>query len=204
LPLKICAEITIRVHHNLISHATLGAVHRVYSKWNAISQCRHWLANNLPRVDLCDTDSTTKALEFVQRDRNAAAIASRQAAVAYGVPIISADIEDRRNNRTRFAVIGHQVADRTGDDKTTIMFQLPDEPGSLCDALTIVKKNEVNMSWIESFPGPEQGKEREWLFFADLEGHQKDAAIDRTLSALEKKCSKLVVLGTFPCGAVFD
>ncbi|HVJ81492.1 MAG TPA: prephenate dehydratase domain-containing protein, partial [Planctomycetia bacterium] len=135
----------------------------------------------------------------------AAAVASRQAATAYGVPIVVADVEDRRNNQTRFAIIGHQMADRTGKDKTAIMFQTPDEPGALCDALAIIKKHEVNMSWIESFPeGTSTGKNRVYIFFADLDGHFNDAAISKTIKALETKCSKVVVLGTFPRGLCYD
>jgi chorismate mutase/prephenate dehydratase len=84
------------------------------------------------------------------------------------------------------------------------MFEMLDEPGALADALLIMKKNEVSMSWIESFPGPPSGKKRQYLFFADLEGHQNDAKIARTIQGLEKRCAKVVVLGSFPVGVQYD
>jgi chorismate mutase/prephenate dehydratase len=204
LPLKICAEVSLRIHQNLLSNSPLGEIRRVYSKWQALSQCRHWLATNLPQASLHEVQSTATAVNLAREEKFAGAIASRQAAVAYGVPIVSKNVEDRPNNQTRFAVIGNQSSERTGDDKTAVMFQTADEPGALCDALTIIKKNEVNMSWIESFPGNEQGKRRAYLFFADLEGHQKDPPVAKTLAALEKKCAKVVVLGTFPRGECYD
>jgi chorismate mutase/prephenate dehydratase len=204
LPLKICGEVSLRIHQNLLSLAPLGEIRRVYSKWQALSQCRHWLATNLPQATLHEVQSTATAVNLAKSEKNAGAIASRQAGVAYGVPVVSADVEDRPNNYTRFAVIGHQTAERTGKDKTTVMFEMLDEPGALADALLIMKKNEVSMSWIESFPGPMKGKKRDYLFFVDLEGHANDAKIARTIQGLEKRCAKVVELGSFPVGVQYD
>jgi chorismate mutase/prephenate dehydratase len=204
LPLKICGEVSLRIHQNLLSLAPLGEIRRVYSKWQALSQCRHWLATNLPQATLHEVQSTSTAVNLAKSEKNAGAIASRQAGVAYGVPVVTADVEDRPNNYTRFAVIGHQFADRTGKDKTTVMFEMLDEAGALADALLIMKKNDVSMSWIESFPGPPAGKKRQYLFFVDLDGHLKDAKISRTIETLEKRCAKVVVLGSFPVGMQYD
>jgi len=204
LPLKICGEVSLRIHQNLLSLSPIGEIRRVYSKWQALSQCRHWLATNLPQATLHEVQSTATAVNLAKSEKSAGAIASRQAGVAYGVPVVSPDIEDRPNNYTRFAVIGNQNAERTGKDKTTVMFEMLDEPGALADSLQIMKKNDVNMSWIESFPGPPKGKKRDYLFFADLEGHTNDAKIARTIEALEKRCAKVVVLGSFPIGVQYD
>jgi chorismate mutase/prephenate dehydratase len=67
-----------------------------------------------------------------------------------------------------------------------------------------MKKNEVNMTWIESFPGPPAGKKRQYLFFVDVEGHANDAPVARVIQALEKRCPKVVVLGTYPKGMSYD
>ena len=134
----------------------------------------------------------------------AAAVASRQAAAAYGLGIVCSDIEDYENNVTRFAVIANQSGQKTGNDKTAIMFRIPDQPGALCDALLACKKNRVNMSWIESFPAKNEAKAHEYVFFADLVGHEEESKVKRTLGALERKCQQLVVLGSFPRGQCYE
>ena len=203
LPLKICAEVSLRIHQNLLSKASLGQIQRVYSKWQALSQCRHWLATNLPQATLHEVQSTSTAVELAKGETYAAAIASRQASVAYGVPVVQPNIEDRPNNHTRFAVIGHQAADRTGKDKTCAMFETADEAGALHEALGIISKHGVNLSWIESFPAASDGKTGRYIFFADLSGHVSDAPVAAALKALEKKCVRVVALGSFPRGPSF-
>ena len=204
LPLKICAEVSLRIHQNLLSRSGLGDIQRVYSKWQALSQCRHWLATNRPQATLHEVQSTATAVELAKGESHAAAIASRQASVHYGVAVVQPNIEDRPNNHTRFAVIGHKPADRTGKDKTCIMFETADEAGALHDALGIISKNGVNLTWIESFPAPVDGKTGRYIFFADLAGHLADAPVAAALKALEKKCLRAVSLGSFPRGPSFD
>jgi chorismate mutase/prephenate dehydratase len=168
----------------------------VYSKPQALSQCRNWLSKNIPHGQLVEVASTAVAAELAQREPGAAAVASRQAAVRYGLKILYADIEDYPHNETRFAVIGHQQADRSGHDKTAVMFTVPHQPGSLVDALGVFKQNKVNLTWIESFPA--KSAKQEYVFFVDCEGHTDDAKIKKTLDALVKNCDKVVVLGSFP------
>lgn len=204
LPLKICAEVSLRIHHNLLAMCPQSEIRRVYSKPQALSQCRHWLATNVPQAQHKEVGSTTTAVQLAKQEPNAAAIASRQAGIAYDLNIVCADIEDQENNITRFAVIGHQMAERSGNDKTMIMLQITDKPGALCDALTMFKKNRINMSWIESFPAKNDGKIQEYVFFVDLAGHLNEARIKRTLAALEKKCQRVVILGTFPRGGCYE
>lgn len=203
LPLRICAEVPLRIHHNLLAQGRLSEIRRVYSKPQALSQCRHWLGSNLPKAALVEVASTTIAVEHAQAEPETAAIASRQAGIAYGLPLVCADIEDRRDNVTRFAVIGLQHGTRTGNDKTTLMFQIQDEPGALCDVLAIVKTNKVNMTWIESFPAGTT-QPNEYLFFVDLLGHCEDEPLARTIADLGNQCQRLVVLGSFPRGAASD
>lgn len=95
---------------------------------------------------LTEVSSTTTAAELAQREPGAAAVASRQAAVRYGLRILFEDIQDSADNETRFAVIGHQKSAKTGNDKTTIMFRIPHSPGSLADAIGVFKSNKVNLA----------------------------------------------------------
>jgi chorismate mutase/prephenate dehydratase len=102
-------------------------------------------------------------------------------------------------NTTRFAVIGHADSSRTGNDKTSLMFEIEHRPGGLADALAIPKKQKLNLTWIESFPLP--GEERGYIFFVELEGHRDDLRVRRAISALERRCKRVVILGSYASAA---
>jgi chorismate mutase/prephenate dehydratase len=194
--LKISAEVRLRIHHNLLANCEQEMIRRVYSKPQALAQCRNWLSKNLPHADLKDVSSTAVAAQLAQQEPGAAAVASRQAASRYGLRILFPDIEDYSHNETRFAVIGHQESDRTGDDKTAIMFRVPHQPGSLVAALDIFKQNKLNLTWIESFPA--KLDKPEYVFFVDFEGHVEDLKVKKGLTTLEGRCEQFAVLGSFP------
>lgn len=194
--LKICAEVRLRIHHNLLANCEQEMIRRVYSKPQALAQCRNWLSKNLPHADLKEVSSTAVAAQLAVQEPGAAAVASRQAAVKYGLRILFADIEDYPHNETRFAVIGHHSTSKTGNDKTAIMFRVPHNPGSLVGALDVFKQNKLNLTWIESFPA-KTGK-MEYMFFVDFEGHVDEPKVKRALASLEEHTEQLAILGSFP------
>jgi chorismate mutase/prephenate dehydratase len=194
--LHIGSEIRLHIHHNLLANCEQQEIRRIYSKPQALSQCRNWLSKNVPHALLKEVSSTATAAELAQREPGAAAVASRQAAVRYGLRILFADIEDSPYNETRFAVIGHQKSARTGHDKTAVMFRIPHNPGSLVEALDVFKQNKINLTWIESFPA--KVAKPEYIFFVDFEGHTEDPKVSRALKALAEHCEEMTVLGSFP------
>lgn len=196
LPVRICGEIPMPIHHNLLSKSQLADIEEVHSKPQALSQCRDWLAKNLPKARLVPTASTTAAAQVASTRNGLAAIASKQAGVEYGLNLVSAAIEDNKHNLTRFAVIGREPAARTGDDKTSFMFELRHEPGALADMMAICKRNRLNLTWIESYP--KQGSPHEYIFFVELLGHQNDVRVKRAVTSFEKKTVKLEILGSYP------
>ncbi|HZZ81202.1 MAG TPA: prephenate dehydratase [Gemmataceae bacterium] len=200
--LKICAEVRLRIHHNLLANCDQEQIRRVYSKPQALAQCRNWLSKNLPHADLKDVSSTAVAAQLAQQEPGAAAVASRQAAVKYGLRILFNDIEDYPHNETRFAVIGHQEAARSGADKTALMFKVPHNPGSLVEALDVFRSNKLNLTWIESFPAKSESGKSEYMFFVDFEGHIEDPKVKRAIQLLEKHCEQLVILGAFPIATI--
>ncbi|MFO0848740.1 MAG: prephenate dehydratase [Gemmataceae bacterium] len=193
---KICSEIRLRVHHNLLSNAEQVDVRRVYSKAQALSQCRHWLGKNLPHATLHEVSSTADAARLVQTDPHAAAVASREAAVRFGLRVLFSNIEDHTENETRFAVIALADSARTGNDKTAVMFEVPHSPGSLADVLQVFKSNKINLTWIESFPT--KAVKGEYVFFTDFDGHRDDPKVKKALKSLEETCEAVSVLGSFP------
>ncbi len=176
--------------------ARVSEVREVYSKPQALSQCRTWLASHLPEARTVEMASTAAAARLAAEKPGAAAIASRQAGVHYALDVIAADIEDNRHNVTRFAVIGDQSPARTGNDKTSLMFELPHQPGALADAMAIFKRNRLNLTWIESFPMP--NTPNEYLFFVEFQGHPAEPGAERALAALARKTVRLEVLGSYP------
>ncbi len=196
LPLRICGEIQINVHHNLMARCQRSEITEIYSKPQALSQCREWLARNMPQARLIEVTSTSTAAQLARDKPGVGAIASQQAAVEYNLQIVADDIEDNSNNVTRFAVIGDKDTKPTGADRTAILLQISHKPGSLADSLAVFKKNKINLTWIESFPlrGPESG----YLFFLDFEGHCHEANVGRALVALEKDAVRMEILGSYP------
>jgi chorismate mutase / prephenate dehydratase len=194
--IRICSEVRLRVHHNLLANCEQPEIGRIYSKPQALSQCRNWIAKNVPQATLHEVSSTTTAAQFAKTQPGAAAIASREAAVQYGVRILFSNIEDSPHNETTFAVIGPHDSGRTGADKTALMVLIPHSPGSLVDLLAPFKLNKVNLTWIESFPYP--SAKGEYVFFLMCEGHQDDPKVKKTLAAVEGHSEKMHVLGSFP------
>ena len=196
LPLRICGEVQIAIHHNLLSRSPRGDITEIYSKPQAISQCREWLARNMPQARLIEVTSTSTAAQLARDKHGCAAIASGRAGVEYDLQIVAANIEDNSHNITRFAVIGDEASKPTGRDRTALLLQIPHAPGSLADALGVFKSQKVNLTWIESFPlkGPETG----YLFFLDFEGHANDAKVKRALEELRHSAVRLEVLGSYP------
>ena len=196
LPLRICGEVQMAVHHNLLSRSQRSDIVEIYSKPQALSQCRDWLARNMPRAQTIEVTSTSTAAQLARDKPGAAAVASQQAAVQYDLEIVADRIEDNAHNITRFAVIGDEDTKPTGHDRTALLLQISHKPGSLTDALTAFKNNKINLTWIESFPlrGPEVG----YLFFLDFEGHQKEARIKKALDMLQRKAVRMEILGSYP------
>jgi len=198
LPVRVCGEVELEIRHALLAKCPRAEIKEVYSRPQALSQCRNWLAKHLPQARTIEVTSTSTAAQLANEKPGAAAIASLQAGVHYGLNVLAEQIEDNPSNTTRFAVIGDQPNPRTGHDKTAMMFQVAHRPGGLADALNIFKRNRLNLTWIESFPLP--GSKGAYLFFVEMEGHETDARVRRTIAALQHKALRLEVLGSFPAG----
>ncbi len=196
LPVRICAEVELEIHHALLGKCSRGDVREVYSRPQALSQCRNWLARHLPLARTIEVTSTSTAAQLAGEKPGAAAIASIQAGIQYGLNVLAEQIEDDPGNTTRFAVIGDHSPPPSGRDKTAMMFQVEHRPGSLADAVNIFKKNRLNLTWIESFPVP--GSKGTYLFFVEMEGHQHEPGIRRAVAALQQHTLRLEILGSFP------
>ncbi len=201
--LKICGEIEMRIHHNLLSHSTsLNDIERIYSHQQSLSQCKGWIRKHLPEAELLAVSSNAEAARRVRNTPDAAAIAGRSAAEVYGLPILFSNIEDFQDNATRFLVIGRDLFPPSGRDKTTLLLSGHEGPGLLHGLLDPLQKHRINMTRIESRPS-RIGK-WEYVFFVDIEGHAEDPAIADALADVEKASRLSRVIGSYPKAVVAD
>lgn len=193
--MQICGEVLLPIHHNLLSRTPRSQIVEVHSKPQALSQCRGWLASQLPGARLVEISSTAAAAKLAAEKPGVAAVASIEAGRQYDLDVIDVNIEDNPNNVTRFAVLGRERPDPTGDDKTAILFQIRHQPGALADAMTIFKQHALNLTWIESFPTPES--QNEYMFFIELTGHRDEPDVQLAVSQLEQTAQRLAILGSY-------
>jgi chorismate mutase/prephenate dehydratase len=196
--LKICAQIILDVSHNLLANCAKDKVKRVYSNPQVFGQCRIWLQENLPWAEKIEVSSTTRAAQIAAKEKYSACIASILAAKVYKLKVIASRIEDSPHNITRFLVIGKTDVGQTGNDKTSLLFSVKDRVGALHDMLVPFKKYRINLTKIESRPS--KRKAWEYYFYVDLEGHKNNPRVKKALLELEKKCTFLKVLGSYPVG----
>ncbi len=195
-PLKVCGEIHIAVHQNLMAKCELSQVRKIYSKVQVFAQCGEWLAANVADVELADAGSTTQAAQRASQEEGAAAIAHEEAARIYGLKILSRHIEDDPRNATRFFVLGKESAKPTGNDKTSLLCFIKDEVGALHHILEAFREHGLNLTSIQSRPS----KRRMWdyCFFIDFEGHAEDANVASALEKVRAACKEMRILGSYP------
>ena len=196
-PLKICGELDLPIHHNLMSKSNnLGEINRVFSHRQSLAQCHGSLRENLPDVECVVVSSNAEAARRAQFMDNSAAIAGESAATMYSLSLLHKQIEDRIDNSTRFLIIGKQIPASSGDDRTSLLVAAKDQPGALFHILKPLTENNVSMSRIESRPS-KQGK-WDYVFFIDIDGHKDDENVSRALRFLARVTTQLKVLGSYP------
>ena len=199
---KIVAQVYMEISHALISNAALDGITRVYSKDQALAQCRHWLQRHLPHAQLVDAPSTSRAVQLAKLEPGTAAVAGELAAEHYGVPVVVRNIQDKADNTTRFFIIGRKASGPVGggNDVTSLLVSLGDEAashsGALLKMLMPLAERGINLSKIESRPS----KKRPWdyYFFLDVTGHYEDVLMKAAITDLKKFCPVVKWLGSYP------
>jgi len=196
--LHICGEVLLRISQHLLSKSgRIADVKRVASIPQALAQCRLWLERQLPGVERIESASTAAAARLAASDAGVAAIASAAAAEAYGLVTVAAAIEDRRDNTTRFVLLGRQPTAPSGSDLTSAVFTVRKaQAGALHRLLEPFARLGVNLTSIQSRPMP--GKPFEYLFYLDLEGHRDDPRVASALAEAAAQAHSHRVLGSFP------
>ena len=196
--IKILAEIVIPVSHCLITNSkSLKDIHTVSSYPQGIAQCREFIMDNLSKnIKIRTADSTAQAVkELIDADYGCAAIASEKAANLYNIPILMHEINDVKDNKTRFLLLGREETKRTGFDKTSITFSTENKPGALNKILNILENYNINMSYIDSRPS--KTFLGEYTFYIDFDGHVKDLKIAKALFEILQNTKMFKHVGSF-------
>jgi chorismate mutase/prephenate dehydratase len=198
--LAICGETTIPVVHCLLSQSgRLEDVRRVASHPQPLAQCRAWLDRHLPGAERVEVASTAVAAALAARERDVAAVGSRLAGEISGLALAATNLQDRRDNSTRFLVLGGEEPARSGNDLTSVVFTVRKaEAGALHRLLAPFAKHGVNLTSIQS--RPLKGAPFEYLFFFDVEGHRSDPEVAAALAEAAGVANSARVLGSFPRG----
>ena len=188
---KIVAEVILNIHHTLATTCDkISDIKKISSKDTAFDQCRKFLTNfGLDEVELIPVESTTKAAKLAANEPNSAAICAHVAAKLYNLPILFENIEDKDNNKTRFFILSDFENSPSGNDKTSILVNLPDEQGGLVRFLNDFNNAGINLTKIKSHI-----VEGNSIFFIDFDGHKDDENVKKVL---EKHKSSIKVLGSY-------
>lgn len=196
--LFIAGEIYLPIHQALLGNRIgIDGIRRIYSHAQSLSQCRLWLLEHLPGVEIEAVSSNAEAARMASECEDCAAIAGENAAIQYGLNVLANHIEDHKNNTTRFLVLSREEVAPSGRDKTSLLMSCRNEPGSLFKLLKPMHDHGISMLKIESRPS--KIKRWEYLFFVDIEGHRRDPQIVRALAEVEQQAAYFRVLGAYPC-----
>ena len=202
-PLKVCGEVVLRIHHQLLVKDTsveLHAVQKVYSHAQSLAQCHNWLNGQLPDVARVPVASNAEAARLAAAEPGTAAIAGEAAAEHYALHILRRNVEDEPNNTTRFLVLGTHAAPASGRDKTSVVMSAKNRPGALNELLAPLAAHQVSITKLESRPS--RTGLWEYMFFVDLEGHQNDVRVAQALAEVSEKALFLKILGSYPTAAL--
>jgi len=197
--LYIYSEVHLAIHNQLLTKGDdLKKIKRLYSHKQPFGQCRTWIAKNLPHAEYIETNSTSEAARFVSEidDESVAAISSQAAADHYKMPVLFKNIEDYERNYTRFIIISREKASPAADNRTSLMFAVSHEPGSLFEILKPIHDANINLTTIESRPS--RSEPWNYIFYIDMIGHHESEPLKSVLEEIKKKTPFFKLLGSYP------
>ncbi|WP_286680780.1 prephenate dehydratase [Tepidanaerobacter sp. EBM-49] len=197
---KIHAEVVLPITQHLFAKEEIpfDKIKYVYSHPQALYQCRKFLMKNLPNAELKEVSSTAEGARIASESAlpGVAAVGGISLAKLYNLKVIANNIQDGKNNMTRFYVLSDKDAEPTGNDKTTIVFSTANRPGSLFACLKIFADKNLNLTKIESRPS--RRVLGEYIFFIEVEGHRRIEPLKSAIEELKRISGFCKILGSYP------
>ncbi|MEN8159512.1 MAG: bifunctional chorismate mutase/prephenate dehydratase [Myxococcota bacterium] len=193
----LCGERWLRISYQLVAQRDgLDGVKRVASHPQALAQCRGWLDRELPNAARVETSSTAVAAALAREQADVGAIVNADVEVE-GLVTPASGIEDRRDNTTRFLILGGEASAASGNDLTMLAFTVRKaESGALHRLLEPFARHGVNLTSIQA--RPLKGAPWEYVFFLDLEGHWSEPAVQAAYEEAGRVANSSRILGSFP------
>ena len=191
----IQAQIEIKINHCLISKGNLDNIKYIVSHPQALAQCQKFIVDNFgDDIELVNSSSTAQALNFLKdKSGSYAAIASEDAVLDNEFKIVSKNISDVKDNKTRFVLISKHEINLGKKERTSIVFNTKNEPGALFRILEIIKKHDLNLVYIESRPSKKVFGE--YNFFVDVDKGLSE--IQEAISEIQHECNYYKLLGSY-------
>lgn len=196
--LKIKAEELLQISHNLAGFGKIEDIKILYVHPQTYEQCELFIKKILPKAEIIETSSNGKSAEIISKSKNKAkaAIIPKIALQIYKLKTLKKDVQDSRNNTTRFFAISKEQNEKTGNDRTSIAIcPQKDRPGLLYGILGQFANRAINLTKIESRPS--KGRLGEYIFYIDFEGHKSEKNVSEALEKI-KKSAFVTVLGSYP------
>ena len=196
--IRIQGEISLPIRHVLLSKSNdKSKIKKIISHPQALAQCSKYLYKNFPDIEIGDVSSTSYAAQkaAISEDGFLAAIANSACADLFGLNIIDNDLNDEKDNQTRFYILGRQSLNEKPNGKTSIILSTKNHSGALCDVLKIFAKHNINLTYIDSRPS--RKKLGEYLFFMEFDGLEDEPKNKTALEELKKYVDFIKILGSF-------
>ena len=200
-PLTVHAEAFVPVTFDLLvrSGRALGDIGTVGSHPHGHAQVRDWLGVHLPGAEIVVTTSTAAAAALVASGEIDAAAAAPVAGERYGLTTLVGDIGVVRDAITRFVLLrapGTPPPAPTGNDRTSFIVSVNNQPGTLLSVLAEIAGRGINMTRLES--RPTRSKLGEYVFLIDADGHIAEPAMADMVAALIRREALMRWLGSYP------
>jgi len=196
-PLKIAGEVTLRIHHHLMSREPdLADIRTLFSHQQSLAQCRGWLDRHLPGAERVAVGSNAQAAAMAAAEAGSAAVAGEATAGIYDLKVLARRIEDEPGNTTRFLVLAREDSPASGRDKTSLLLTCRNEPGGLYRLLAPLAEHRISMTRIESRPS--RRGIWDYVFYIDILGHRDEALVGKALRQLEDASLYFKILGSYP------
>ena len=173
----------------------LTGIKKITSHPQVFGQCTSWMRENIPNAEKIVATSTAEAASQAAEDNNLFCIANSYAIEIFNLHTHLENIQDSNDNKTRFLVIGKSIEEKSDQNKTSVMINIADKPGSLMSILQPFTELNINMTRIETRPS----RNNEYLhtFFIDFEGYYEDEVVVKLLEMLEEMSEELRIIGSY-------